>query len=476
MTLKRYRYIYLTTWLGAIVCFLNACTNGNGAAIIREIHIGLHNNNHLQVQADVFTESACDAYVEYWPHDAGEQQKSSSLTSLNKEKHSLLLLNITPHTSYDYRIVLEKNGTKTESKIYNFESVDLPPWLQDQFKDTAVRANFLPAEFRNGLMLMNKRETPGMLYMVNYKGDLRWYHTINGTGFKVAHFTKDKTILSILGTNDEPTSYGSEILELNLTGDTILHLKKNQNDFKYTIHHEILKNNSNQLVTIYVDERVMDLSAIGGNRADTVKGDGIVILDTTGKEVWKWSVFDVLDPLKDPGILKNKKDWMHANSLNFDTDSSFIISFYNNGQIWKVNPHTGKVEWKLGRGGSLAMPAECNFTETHAVHVNPYGSLLFFDNGVEKKQSEVFALKLDEGKKTAKIDFHFKLPKEVYNERMGSAYMINDTTVLCCCSKRHITVLANKKGQLLWTLNSAIPPYRAEFLRAKDVEPYLKPL
>ena len=40
-------------------------------------------------------------------------------------------------------------------------------------------------------------------------------------------------------------------------------------------------------------------------------------------------MFDVLDPLKDPHLLKNKKDWMHANSFNYDHDSNYIISFYN---------------------------------------------------------------------------------------------------------------------------------------------------
>ncbi len=95
-------------------------------------------------------------------------------------------------------------------------------------------------------MLFNKRETPGLAYIADYKGRIRWYHMIGDTGLKVIHFTKDKTLLGILGTNDEPTSYGSEILEINLLGDTLLHLKKGQGDFTNTIHHEILKNSKNQ--------------------------------------------------------------------------------------------------------------------------------------------------------------------------------------------------------------------------------------
>jgi len=289
----------------------------------------------------------------------------------------------------------------------------------------------------------------------------------------LAHFTKDTSIIAILGKSDEPTSYGSEILEINLLGDTLLHLKKGQGDFKQTIHHEILKKNRNEVVTIYVAEKIMDLSSRGGGKADTVRGDGILVMDRNGKKLWQWSVFDVMNPLDDPHIAKSKGDWMHANSLNYDKDSSFLMSFYNNGQIWKIDARSGKLLWKLGKEGNIQVPAECNFTQSHAVHINQYGRLMLFDNGVEKKQSEVFALKMNEIQRTAAIDLHIKLPAEIYNDRMGSAYMINDSTVLCCCSKRHITVLANRKGVLLWTLDTSVPPYRVQFLPEAVVKPYI---
>jgi outer membrane protein assembly factor BamB len=198
-----------------------------------------------------------------------------------------------------------------------------------------------------------------------------------------------------------------------------------------------------------------------------------MIMDRNGKKLWQWTVFDVLNPFDDKQLLKDKNDWMHANSLNYDKDSNYLISFYNSGQIWKVNAQTGQVMWKIGKGGNIALPAECDFTQSHAVHINPYGRLMFFDNGVEKHQSEVFALKMDEANKKAFVDLHIKLPQEIYNDRMGSAYMVNDTTVLCCSSKRHISVLANAKGVLLWTLDTAIPPYRVEFLSADKLKPWL---
>jgi len=442
-------------------------------ARITNINIGTHSNNELKIQIDVTTSDDAQVYAEYWSEKKGIKSKISSPISKTGLSHSLVLCNITPETNYNFQLVTIKGQQKDSSKIYNFKSRSLPEWLQKQFKANCPKPELLPETFKKGFMLLAKRETPGVAYIVDYKGNLRWYHTVEGTGFKVAHFTKDQTIISILGKNDEPTSYGSEILEINLQGDTLMHIKKGQGDLKQVIHHEILKKSANEIVTITVDQKIMDLTSIGGKKNDTINGDGILIMDKKGKQLWKWSVFDDLDPLKDKALLKTKKDWTHANSLNYDKDGNFLISFYNNGQIWKVDSKTGKVIWKLGKDGNMKMAAETNFSQAHAAHINEEGSLMFFDNGVDKKQSSVFALKVDEKGKTVKLDFHINLPRDIYNDRMGSAYMVDKDAILVCCSKRHITVLTNKKGVLLWALESEIPPYRTQFIPEENMKPFL---
>jgi len=446
------------------------CMDGGGN-IIREIGIGLHNNNQLKIQLDVTTAAGTKVYAEYWPDSTGK--KYISTVSGAGLHHALVLGNIYPQTGYSFRLVTENGGTQNVSKTYTFRSGTLPMWLQDQFKYSCTQPDLLPSVFKDGFLLINKREAPGLMYIVDTKGQLRWYHMVDGTGVKLAHFTNDTSIIAILGKSDEPTSYGSEILEINLLGDTLLHLKKGQGDFRYTIHHEVIKNKAGNVVTIFEEPRIMDLSRIGGGKRDTVKGDGIQVFDKQGRQIWKWSVFDVSDPLADAAILKNKSDWTHANSLSFDTDGNYLLSFYNLSQVWKIDAHTGAVLWKLGKGGTVVLPAAGIFSQSHAVHINPYGSLMLFDNGVDKKQSGVFAYNMQPGKQAAKVDWHFNLPAEIYNDRMGSAYMINDSLVLCCCSKKHLTVLANKKGELLWTLDTAMPPYRVEFIPAAMVNPFI---
>ncbi|PBI88494.1 Arylsulfotransferase (ASST) [Flavobacterium sp. ACN2] len=458
---------------GSFILVLLALASCSNNQIISNVNIGTHGNNELKIQIDVTTNDQAQIYAEYWSDKKGNQSKITSPISKSGLKHSLVLCNITPETNYSFQLITVQNGNKQTSKVYTFKSRKLPEWLQKQFKANCPKPELLPENFKKGFLLLAKRETPGTAYIVDYKGNLRWYHTLEGTGFKVTHFTKEQTILSILGTNDEPTSYGSEILEINLQGDTLTHIKKGQGDLKQVLHHEIIKKSADEIVALTVEQKIIDLTSIGGKKQDTINGDGILILNKKGKQLWKWSVFDDLDPFKDKDLLKTKKDWTHANSLSYDTDGNFLISFYNNGQIWKINSKTGKVIWKLGKGGTMKMAPDTNFSQAHAAHIDQNGSLLFFDNGVDIKQSSVFALKVDEKNNDVKLDFHIKLPKDIYNDRMGSAYMINKDLFLVCCSKRHITVLTNKKGVLLWALESEIPPYRTIFIPEEKLKPFL---
>jgi outer membrane protein assembly factor BamB len=458
---------------GSFILVLLALASCSNNQIISNINIGTHGNNELKIQIDVTTNDQAQVYAEYWSDKKGTQSKITSPISNSGLKHSLVLCNITPETSYSFQLITVQEGNKQTSKVYTFKSRKLPEWLQKQFKANCPKPELLPENFKKGFMLLAKRETPGTAYIVDYKGNLRWYHTLEGTGFKVVHYTKEQTILSILGTNDEPTSYGSEILEINLQGDTLTHIKKGQADLKQVLHHEIIKKSENEIVALTVEQKIIDLTSIGGKKQDTINGDGILILDKKGKQLWKWSVFDDLDPFKDKDLLKTKKDWTHANSLSYDTDGNFLISFYNNGQIWKINSKTGKVIWKLGKGGTMKMAPDTNFSQAHAAHIDQDGSLLFFDNGVDIKQSSVFALKVDEKNNAVNLDFHIQLPKDIYNDRMGSAYRISKDLFLVCCSKRHITVLTNKKGVLLWALESEIPPYRTIFIPEEKLKPFL---
>lgn len=443
--------------------------NGTG---IETISLSAPGRNTLKVRMDIETTDDCTLRIEYW-QKRDSLHKFTTPASPIGTSHALVLTNLRPKSEYLYQIISSGSGKETASKVYDFRTSGYPMWIQDFFQTIAPDSSVIPDVFKKGFVLFSRRETPGIIFLLDHKGDIRWYHQVNGTGFKTTHFTRNKTILSILGTEEYPTSYGNEILEVSMAGDTLLHLKKGEADFKETIHHEIILNDKNQVVTLNVETKIMDLSAVGGNRQDTVKSDGILVLDRRGKKVWGWSVFDALDPLKDPKILKEKKDWMHANSVSFDRDGNYLMSFYNNGQIWKIDSRTGKVIWKFGRNGDFKMPANGVFDQGHAVHRNAEGDLMLFDNGTSKQTTRTLTFHLDEANKTSVLKHHITLPKEFYTARMGSAYLVGPAAVLHCSSKTNSIVLTDLNGRFLWALKSRILPYRAEFVPQERVAPYL---
>lgn len=457
--------LFITTLLAA------ACSN-NCAHRIKDITLSAPGQNTLKVRVAVHTTDPLDCWVEYWKKGKDSSVFSSPVSG-NTTNHHVVLTNLQPKEAYEYRVVTSRGTCRANSKVYAFSTPAFPPWIRDFFIPVCPDPTVVPSVFRQGYLLIYRRETPGIAFIIDDSAKIVWYHQANGTGFKTAHFTQNKTILAILGNESYPTSYGNEILELSLTGDTLFHCRKGDGAFHHTVHHEALLNNQNQVVAISSEEKIMDLSASGGGKADTVKSDGILVLDRTGKTIWKWSVFDVLDPLKDPQIVQDRSDWMHANSLTIDEDGNYILSFYNNAQIWKIDARTGKLIWKLGRGGDLDLPGNDQFENSHAVHRNSRHELMLFDNGTARRQSRAMAFQLDEPNKTAVLAWQVQLPKDVYSERMGSAYLINDTTVLNTCSKRNVVALTNKEGRFLWALRTAFVPYRVEFIPAAQLAPYI---
>ncbi|WP_158267064.1 aryl-sulfate sulfotransferase [Chitinophaga niastensis] len=460
----------LVSMAAALLLLLQACGNNEGN--ITEIRLTSPGQNALKVRADIQCTDTVDAAVEYW-QKGHEQQRYTTPLSKHRLSHSIILTNLLPTQSYEYRVLTGHGNDLSKSKVYSFNTSDFPMWMKDMFSVICPDSSVLPASFKKGYVMVSRREDPGVLVLINAKGNIVWYHQVQGTGFKVARFTDNNTFLTLLGGPSYETSYGDEILELSLTGDTLLDLKKGQQDFKQTIHHEILLNPKNELVTLCVEERIVDLSSKGGTKKDTVKGDGILVLNRQGKQVWKWTVFDALNPLDDKNILKEKKDWMHANCVTFDKDGNYLISFYNNGQIWKIDAHTGKRLWTLGKSGDFDMPVEAIFDQAHGIHINDKGDLMFFDNGVSKKISRTLSFKINENEKKAQLVINTKLPPENYNERMGSSYLINDTTLLQCATKRNTVILTNLQGRFLWLLKTGMSSYRAAFIPAEKLAPYI---
>lgn len=436
---------------------------------VQEIMVLPVDANALKAAIKITCRAERDAAVEYWPQGHPTESTTTPL-STGKTVHRVVLTNLHAATKYEYRILTGHGSRLKAGKVYEFTTNDMPVWMKDIFRIVCPDSSALPANFAKGYVLLTQREDPGYVCLVNARGNIVWYHAVHNAGYKVARFTNNNTVLGLLGGAGYETSYGDQILEVSLTGDTLLYLKKGMGDFQQTIHHEILEDKGH-LLTLCVEERVMDLSSIGGKKADTIKGDGILVLDRKGRKVWKWTVFDELNPLQEKNILQEKADWMHANCVAIDKDGNYLVSFYNNGQIWKIDSKTGKRLWTLGKNGTFPLPDSAYFDQAHGIHFDQRGYLTFFDNGVSKKTSRTLTFAIDG--QQAKLVNNTVLPPEFYNERMGSSYQLTDSTLLTCATKRNSVLLTNLEGRFLWLLKTGMSSYRANFIPAERVQPFI---
>ena len=120
-----------------------------------------------------------------------------------------------------------------------------------------------------------------------------------------------------------------------------------------TLHHELTKDINNNIIALTYEYKTFDLSNFGGGEKDSIKGDGLVVYDYSGKLVWKWNVFDHEDPLSYKKINSLKNDWTHGNGIGATHDNNYVLSLRTLNQLWKIDSKNGKILWKLGLNGNI---------------------------------------------------------------------------------------------------------------------------
>ncbi|MDB5014044.1 MAG: hypothetical protein JWQ25_2246, partial [Daejeonella sp.] len=318
-------------------------------------------------------------------------------------------------------------------------------------------------ELKNKYFLTQILTEPGSVVIIDNKGEIVWYEPFQ-KGVKVSHWTSDKTVLCIVGPEKIPSSGGNEIVEIGLDGKVLTHLEKGKGDMDKLVHHEVRKDKDKNIYALTFVKKVVDLSAVKGQKQDTVQGDGIVIFNKKGKKIWEWSVLDHLDPLKDPNILKNKKDWVHGNALFRLDNGDFLMSFRDLNQVWKIHFKTGKVLWKFGEKGDFPLDSKLIFSSQHYIHPTKENNFMILDNGAKTHISRAMVFNLDEVNKIAKPVNVVALPAEYYTTAKGSAALFGEKKdkVLFCLTDPRAFLITDLKGKILWKVQVGGDPYRLE--------------
>lgn len=478
---------------------------------IKSITLTSPYNSALLEDVNVVLDKPASIYVRYWKK--GGTQKQRTPATEKALSHTIHLVLLEPNTTYEYEVVVN-HLMEITSETASFQTRPQSPWLvHNWIKD------YKPHEAKalgDGLVMLCYAGRPGYIALVDGTGAIRWYWQVDDIGVRAATLTPRGTLLALLHPsqrdeiNDIPDADkidvlnkinfpirrgrigyagGTALAEIDLSGKMLWRLDLPQLSGlpDSIIHHDLRMDKDYNILTFMRDPLPYDLSAYGGKKNDTLSGDMLVKMDTTGKILWKWSPWTEWDFKKDNKLNELSYDRFHMNALYIDKDGNYLVSPAIENQIWKVNSQTGRLMWKLGKGGDFTMDTTDYFYFQHGVNIDPDGDVLLFNNGdptpsdtsayrfqvADKKHySSVLSFHIDTAKKTAITRTDITLPKEKFSSRMGSAYQLPNKNFLVTSSKTGTVMVLSPEGKILWELNNYFIPYRAEYIPAKVWDKY----
>ena len=413
--------------------------------------------NRLRFKVTVSTNRSSKAYIKYW----ASRTKDTLYTALStaEKLKTIFITNTLAQTDYHFQVVGIAGTEQVESKLYRFST--RPIYQAMPYFDLAYIDPQFEKKLEGRFFLSQILTEPGSMVIIDHKGNIVWYQAFK-KATKVTHWTAEHTVMAILGSESIPSSGGDEIVEVDLNGKTLFHVKTGK---AHMVHHEVRKDDQHNVYAITFDKKIFDLSSVGGSKRDTVHGDGIVVYNPSGKKIWEWSMLNHINPLKDSLIMQRKKDWVHANSLFKDKDGNFLISYRDLNQVWKVHYPSGKVLWKFGERGDFPLTKEQSFAGQHAIHTIDNGLFLLLDNGLKQKITRGMAFTLDEQRKIAVSKFIVPLPKDYFSPAKGNISIIDNQHILFCLTEPRTFFITDMKGKVVWDVKVGGDPYRLEEIK-----------
>jgi outer membrane protein assembly factor BamB len=179
------------------------------------------------------------------------------------------------------------------------------------------------------------------------------------------------------------------------------------------------------------DFRTADLRPIGGAAGVRLAGHQLVRTRADRSVEFEWNAWDRLAieewvelPRPDPSDSVGR-DFDHPNSLAFDRDGNYIVSFRNLAQVMKIDAKSGEILWRLGglkSDFSILDDPFGGFSAQHSATILPDGNLLLYDNGTSHQPPETRAVEyaLDSAAGTARLVWEHRQQPPVYTQAVGS--------------------------------------------------------
>ena len=316
--------------------------------------------------------------------------------------------------------------------------------LEDKFKEKI-----------EGFLLANNRSSKH-IYLVDMNGTVVWYEPVPDTPAVVNYDSRTQRFYLL---TDAP---GEGLFVFNSKKLKIIDLFGNielEKEFasipelnNREVHHECrsLPDGNIGLVT-YIHQTV-DLSSKGGSQTDTVTGDGFVIMTPKGEIVKTWSCFDHLNPIDYPNIAqkKIKEDWIHANSIDQDSEGNYYMTTNRDSELWKINGKTGELMYRVGENGTIKPTEKLLSHGIHCAIVQAPNEVLVIDNARNNQftGSRALIYNVNEQMKTVSVPLEVALPKGMSSGTRSNVQFIDNQHVLFALSTQKQVLITNRSTPL----------------------------
>jgi hypothetical protein len=324
-------------------------------------------------------------------------------------------------------------------------------------------------------------------------GTIRWYRQFDGTERVGGEFKQQPnghfTLYRGTSTGVEPVP--GHFVEFTPPGDSLRSFTVDRP--RYLDNHEFwittAPDGQERFHFFTYDRRESDLTAIGGGSEVSLAGHQLVRLRPDGATEFEWNAWDVLrvdewlePPRPDPES-NTDRDFDHPNSLTFDRDWNYIVSFRNTGQVMNIDAVTGAVIWRLGgtrNEFSIAGDPFGGFSAQHSARILSNGNLLLYDNGTRHRPPETRAVEyaLDLSGMTATMAWEFRHVPAIYTNAVGNVQRLRSGNTFVGYGIVGHADEVGQDGNSRWEVDLSIdgePAFVYRLVRIRSLYQYLEP-
>jgi hypothetical protein len=307
-----------------------------------------------------------------------------------------------------------KAAPRTRGDVWTYRS-------RPDLRPAAVTVNHLPSHAAPGDLFIAPQAGPvrnGAEILGPYGGLVWFYPAPKGqyvTDFREQAYQGQPVLTWWQGTvSSAGVGYGQD--EIYNTSYRPVATVKAANGLQSDLHEFQLTSQGTALVTAY-QPVIWDASKIKHGSKHEIVLDAVVqeIDIKTGLVLFQWdsldhvALGDSLSPVaRHQGVAW---DYFHVNSIDPQSDGTFVVSSRNTSAVYKISAATGAIDWTLGgKRSSFKMGAGTRFYFQHDARMRSATELTLFDDAGQpfrESQSRGLSLRLDTSKMTASVGMQY---------------------------------------------------------------------